>query len=158
MRIFFIFNFILFFIFHSNAQTMQGHIYGPDNELIMFANVYVKYNSNGTSCDDKGYYFLQFNEPGVYQIVVSSVGYQTKEIEIILKNNSDKHKDIWLEFNNNELDEFIVRSSDKDPAYGIIANTIKGKGLSFSENNNDWHHSVLSKTYYEKGLEELKSK
>ena len=37
----------------------------------------------------------------------------------------------------------------------ILANTIKGKGFSFSENNNDWHHSVLSKTYYEKGLAEL---
>jgi len=38
----------------------------------------------------------------------------------------------------------------------IIANTIKGKGFSFSENNNDWHHSILSKSYYEKGLSELK--
>jgi|TARA_B100001540_G_scaffold284486_1_gene276830 transketolase len=37
----------------------------------------------------------------------------------------------------------------------ILANTIKGKGFSFSENNNDWHHSVLNKTYYEKGLAEL---
>ena len=27
----------------------------------------------------------------------------------------------------------------------IIANTVKGKGFHFSENNNDWHHSVLTK-------------
>ncbi len=37
----------------------------------------------------------------------------------------------------------------------IIANTIKGKGFSFSENNNDWHHAVLSKALYEKAKEEL---
>ena len=37
----------------------------------------------------------------------------------------------------------------------LIADTIKGKGFSFSENNNDWHHSVLTKTLYEKALNEL---
>ena len=37
----------------------------------------------------------------------------------------------------------------------IIANTIKGKGFSFSENNNDWHHSILTKSFYEKAIKEL---
>mgnify|MGYP003953192917 CR=1 FL=1 len=37
----------------------------------------------------------------------------------------------------------------------IIANTIKGKGFSFSENNNDWHHAVLTKNFYEKAKKEL---
>jgi len=37
----------------------------------------------------------------------------------------------------------------------IIAKTIKGKGFSFSENNNDWHHAVLTKTLYEKAKKEL---
>ena len=36
-----------------------------------------------------------------------------------------------------------------------IRKTTKGKGFSFSENNNDWHHSVLTKSMYEKGIEEL---
>jgi hypothetical protein len=152
MRIFFIFNFILFSIIYSNAQTLQGHIFGPDNEQIMFANVYVKYSSNGTSCDDNGYYFLQFKEPGVYQIVVSSVGYQTKEIEIVLKNNIEKHQDIWLEFNENELDEFIVNSKGKDPAYEIIDNTIKNKSK--------WNHQYnsLSNDVYIKAIENISEK
>ena len=37
----------------------------------------------------------------------------------------------------------------------LIANTIKGKGFSFAENNNDWHHSIMTKTIYEKALEEI---
>ena len=37
----------------------------------------------------------------------------------------------------------------------VIANTVKGKGFSFSENNNDWHHSILTKKLYDKALEEL---
>ena len=39
----------------------------------------------------------------------------------------------------------------------LIANTIKGKGFSFSENNNEWHHSVMTKNIYEKALKELEN-
>lgn len=38
----------------------------------------------------------------------------------------------------------------------VIADTVKGKGFSFSENNNAWHHAVLTKDQYEHALEELK--
>ena len=37
----------------------------------------------------------------------------------------------------------------------IVANTIKGKGISFMENNNEWHHNVLTKSKYEIALAEL---
>ena len=46
-----------------------------------------------------------------------------------------------------------VKKMNKPKA--LIADTIKGKGFSFSENNNDWHHSVLTKNLYEKALEEI---
>ena len=32
---------------------------------------------------------------------------------------------------------------------------IKGKGFSLAENDNSWHHSVLSQNQYELALEEL---
>jgi transketolase len=38
----------------------------------------------------------------------------------------------------------------------IIAKTIKGKGVSFIENNNSWHHKILSKINLENALKELK--
>ena len=37
----------------------------------------------------------------------------------------------------------------------LIAKTIKGKGFSFSENNNDWHHSIMTKKMYEQALLEI---
>jgi len=37
----------------------------------------------------------------------------------------------------------------------IIGHTIKGKGISFMENNNDWHHNRLTKSLYEKAINEL---
>ncbi len=152
MKTYFFFSLLFLSIVTTNGQTVQGHIYGPDNELVMFANVYVKYTSIGTSCDDKGYYFLQFNEPGVYQIVVSSIGYQTKEIEIIIKTNSSVTKDIWIEFNENELDEFIVNSKERDPAYAIIENTIKNKPKWNKQYNS------LSNDIYIKSIENISEK
>ncbi len=37
----------------------------------------------------------------------------------------------------------------------IVANTIKGKGISFMENKNDWHYLRLDKSLYEQALLEL---
>ena len=37
----------------------------------------------------------------------------------------------------------------------IIAHTTKGHGISFMENNNEWHHNHLSLEQYNKALAEL---
>ena len=37
----------------------------------------------------------------------------------------------------------------------IIANTVKGKGVSFMENDVAWHHGVLNQKKYDKAMEEL---
>ena len=64
-----------------------------------------------------------------------------------------------VELNGHNLEElynyFSEEKTSKKPK-AIIANTIKGKGFSFSENNNEWHHAVLTKTLYDKAIEELK--
>jgi transketolase len=37
----------------------------------------------------------------------------------------------------------------------VIANTVKGAGISFMEDNNDWHHNRLTAKTYQQALEEL---
>lgn len=37
----------------------------------------------------------------------------------------------------------------------IIANTTKGKGISFMENNNTWHHNRLTQSTYDQAISEL---
>ncbi len=39
----------------------------------------------------------------------------------------------------------------------IIANTVKGKGVSFMENNNDWHHNRLTEKKYLIAIDELEN-
>jgi transketolase len=46
-----------------------------------------------------------------------------------------------------------VKTSERPSV--IIARTIKGKGFSFSENNNAWHHAALSKSQYDLAVNEL---
>ena len=52
-------------------------------------------------------------------------------------------------------DAFTIEKPSNSPTV-IIAKTVKGKGFSFAENNNAWHHAPLSKSQYEAALEELK--
>ena len=51
------------------------------------------------------------------------------------------------------LDAFNADSKGKPKI--VIANTVKGKGVSFIENNNDWHHNRLTDEMYNKALVEL---
>jgi len=71
---------------------------------------------------------------------VESFGWSTTEI--------DGH-------NINEIYNYF-KNIDNNKPNALIANTIKGKGFSFSENNNTWHHSILTKELYDKALSEIK--
>jgi transketolase len=37
----------------------------------------------------------------------------------------------------------------------VVARTVKGKGISFAEDNNDWHHAVLTKKQHAEAVEAL---
>ncbi len=49
----------------------------------------------------------------------------------------------------------ILKKNENKKPKAIVAKTIKGKGISFTENNNDWHHNILTKKNYELGLSEI---
>lgn len=48
-----------------------------------------------------------------------------------------------------------LKSNNSNLPKAIIAKTIKGKGFSFSENNNDWHHKVMTNKTYQEAKEEI---
>ena len=54
-----------------------------------------------------------------------------------------------------EIYDALLSCNHKNQPSMIIANTIKGKGFSFSENNNLWHHAVLTKSQYDIAIQEL---
>lgn len=71
---------------------------------------------------------------------IESFGWNTTEI--------DGH-------NINEIYNYFKNIDNNNKPNALVANTIKGKGFSFSENNNTWHHSILTKELYDKALSEI---
>ncbi len=54
-----------------------------------------------------------------------------------------------------QIYDALTTERPADTPFALIAHTVKGKGFSFSEDNNAWHHAVLTKSQYEEALEEL---
>jgi transketolase len=54
-----------------------------------------------------------------------------------------------------EIAKAFDEKFDRDAPKVIVARTIKGKGVSFMENNNEWHHNRLTKSNLDIALEEV---
>lgn len=56
-----------------------------------------------------------------------------------------------------EIVEAYERAKGSGKPSAIIAHTIKGKGVSFMENNNNWHYRTLSEEEYKHAKEEIEN-
>lgn len=94
-------------------------------------------------------------------VVVDNNGLQSDGVckEII---NVD-YRRVWeafgwevLECNGHSIEELnmTLKTKKKKPTV-IMANTVKGKGVSFMEQNNEWHHHILNEEQYNKAIEEV---
>ena len=54
-----------------------------------------------------------------------------------------------------EIYDAIEKGKKSDKPFAIVANTIKGKGVSFMENNAGWHGKAPNKEEFEKARQEL---
>jgi transketolase len=117
------------------------------------------------------------NEGSIWEAVMSAVQFKLDNLVAIIDNNrfqndgdSDEildcvdFEDKWKSFGwnvssvngHNILDlygSFTAKIKNKPTV--VIAHTIKGKGVSFMEDNNDWHHNRLTKIQYEDALLEM---
>ena len=75
-------------------------------------------------------------------------------------------KDKWQAFgfeveqvDGNDMDKVLKAFDRLQKVNGkpklILADTVKGKGISFMENNVKWHHGTLNQAEYEQALREL---
>ena len=120
------------------------------------------------------------NEGSVWEAAMSAPKFRLDNLNVIIdKNNfqqTGSNEEImnlsnlsekWKSFgwdvseidghNLKELKNYFDNNNKNKKPKILIANTIKGKGFTFSENNNNWHHSVVTKSIYDQGLEELKN-
>ncbi len=109
------------------GQSISGFIFDETNNPIPFTNVYIKNTGTGTSADAKGRYYIKLNDPGVYDVIFSSVGYIRQEVKIIVKERENVAKNIWMETDEATLNEIMINSKRRDPAYEIIQKAIENK-------------------------------
>tara|TARA_B100002003_G_scaffold193166_1_gene182610 strand:+ start:4943 stop:5803 length:861 start_codon:yes stop_codon:yes gene_type:complete len=57
--------------------------------------------------------------------------------------------------NVSELYDAFTREKSSEKPVAIVARTVKGKGFSFSENDNEWHHKVLTNKQHQIAITEL---
>ncbi len=116
------------------------------------------------------------NEGSVWEAAMCASNYGLRNLTVFIDNNKFQQTgtnneimntnslfDKWKSFGwdtvsadgHNIQEIYETLKKDRQKPLAIIADTIKGKGFSFSENNNDWHHKILSKNNYETALSEL---
>ena len=118
------------------------------------------------------------NEGSVWEAAMAAPNFSLNNLHVIIDNNkfqqtgsnkeimnTESLKEKWISFgwetseidghNIKDLYNYFEKKQNINKPKALIAKTIKGKGFSFSENNNDWHHSVLTKSLYEKALSEI---
>jgi len=109
------------------AQSLSGSVVDDQGQAIPYANIFVKELQSGTSTDFEGKFYLALVASGEYSIVVSAIGYESKNISAVLKNTEDFKIFATLTPSTVLMNEIIVKADKKDPAYGIIRKVIEAK-------------------------------
>ncbi len=90
---------IFFIALGIDAQSgiVRGSVYDKDTgEPIIYCNVFLKNTTQGTTTDLNGFYSLAGIEPGEYIVMVTYIGYDTAQTEIIIKKKSIINRNLYL--------------------------------------------------------------
>lgn len=118
------------------------------------------------------------NEGSVWESAASASEFSLSNLTVIVDVNqlrndgpnntyllSTNLSNVWKSFgwnvvevdghNHNELEyAFSCSVAENSKPTVIVANTVKGHGVSFMENNNEWHHNRITEKVYNSILEE----
>lgn len=119
------------------------------------------------------------NEGSVWEACMSAINYGLDNFTLFIDNNhmqSDGHSPEVMNISDKYtgmlqalgFQVFDIDGNDMKQVYeafkapheegkpkAIVGNTIKGKGIGFMENNNEWHHNRLTKDRYDEAMKEL---
>lgn len=121
----------------------------------------------------------ELNEGSIWETVMFAAQYNLDNLIAIVDCNDMQsdgfcqdiikidNKSVWKSFGWNvvcckghdeaELLKAFTESHVEGRPLVILANTVKGKGVSFMENNVAWHHGALSNAQYEEAIAEVEA-
>jgi len=106
MRKLLLISFLLLSTF-SYGQTISGKITTENGDEIPYANVYLKKTKIGTSSDENGLYELNNIPKDSYTVIISSIGYKTKSINVTITNDKKITRNITL-LEDDSLSEIVI--------------------------------------------------
>lgn len=104
---------VVFVYSKSSAQAgkIEGVITTSEGQPLPSVNVYIGNLGAGTVTDSNGKFVMSSIQPGVYQLVASSVGYVTLQNQITVEDNKTTVIHWQLIESTNELDEVTIYNS-----------------------------------------------
>ncbi len=130
-------NIIIFFFLLTSFNlfcqhnSLSGKIYG-NGEVLPYVNIYLKEHTLGTASDSEGYYEIKNIPNGNHTVIISSIGYKTKSLNIF--------------FNNNKITRDFSLASDNSLDEVVISGTLR----PVSKSNSPVPVEVYSETFFRK--------
>ena len=128
---------ILLLIFSITCSSQNNSLTGKISdrlENLSYVNIYIQNTKFGTSSNDEGYYQIKNIPSGTYKIVVSSLGYKTKTIEITF-NKDEKIIQNFSLVSDNSLDEIVVSGNLKPVSKSASSVPVDVYSKSFFKKN-----------------------
>lgn len=108
--------FISVFSFGQSGATLNGKLTDleSNNEPLLYAKVMVKETGHEALSNEKGLFKLENLHAGVYTLVYSFTGYETKEVKIEVKEGKANHVDLALGASTVSLEDLmsVLASAD----------------------------------------------
>ncbi len=102
-----VFIFIILPVSFAQNGYLQGRVLSVDNIPVSGASVVISGLTSGTSTDSNGFFILKISDQKKLTLVVTSIGYSKKEVEVVT-GNGPVNIFVQLEEEALELDELIV--------------------------------------------------
>lgn len=128
------------FVLCGNGESNEGSVWEAAMSAVQFGldNFTLVIDNNHMQSDGASEAILDLSDR--YGAMLRAVGFETFEV--------DGH-DVAA------LTEAFQRERAERKPRAVIAHTVKGKGVSFMENNNDWHHNRLTEEQYQRAITEV---
>lgn len=128
------------FVLCGNGESNEGSVWEAAMSAVQFGldNFTLILDNNHMQSDGASAEILDVSDR--YAAMLQAVGFETIEV--------DGH-------DASALMEAFQRTREAEKPRAVVAHTIKGKGVSFMENDNDWHHNRLTEEQYQRAIAEL---
>ena len=128
------------FVLCGNGESNEGSVWEAAMSAVQFGldNFTLVIDNNHMQSDGASEAILDLSDR--YGAMLRAVGFETIEV--------DGHDVAVL------IDAFQSARTEGKPC-ALVAHTVKGKGVSFMENNNDWHHNRLTEEQYQRAITEV---